>query len=477
MTAALPIRDRALWTIVGAALLLRVAVACWPVIHHPDELWQYLEPAHHLSVGPWVQTWEARAGARSWLLPILFAGPMWVGHMLAPMSMLDIVLPRLLCVLISLAAIFGAAGLGFRLSRLHGLIAAFVTAIWYELTYFAPRTLSEPIATAFFLAAAWMLLGERTPRRTMIGGLLLGLCAVVRFQYGPAAVVLAVAASGLRWRAWAHLTVGGIVALLASAAADAAVGAMPFAWIVRNVTLNLVANRSAGFGVSPASGYVTTIASLWGWAAIPILTLAALGARRYPALLVAALVNLAVHSAIPHKEYRFILLTTAILVVLAALGSADMLRRLRSPRAPIFLAGGWLLLSIACGAFGSSAAQWGQNGKLIKVWRIAGTAPDVCAVGIYRIKQAIVASYTLYRRDTPIYQYTDSEASAAQASRAFNVAITPWDHGSELSGYRLIGCSDSKQRNFCVYKRPGTCSAQKGDAGFEINQVLVRHDN
>jgi hypothetical protein len=473
---ALPVRDRSLWAIVAAALVLRVAVALWPVIHHADELWQYLEPAHHLSVGPWVQTWEARVGARSWLLPMLFAGPMWIGHALAPMSMLDIILPRLVCVILSLGAVLGAAGLGFRVSRLHGLITVFVTAIWYELVYFGPRTLSEPIATAFFLAAAWLLLGERTRQRTMIGGLLLGLCVVVRFQYAPAVLVLAIGAAGLKWRDWAYLAAGGAVALLASAAADLAAGATPFAWIVRNVTLNLVANRSARFGVSPAYGYLTIIVALWGWAVIPILACAILGARRYPVLMVAALVNLAVHSAIPHKEYRFILLTTAILVVLAALGTADILRRYRNPRAPLLLAGGWFVLSIACGALGSSAAQWGQNAKLIAAWRTAGAAPRVCGVGIYRVSEALVASYTLYRRDTPIYQYDDSEARAAHASRAFNVAIAPWNRGDELSGYRLIGCGDSKRRNFCAYARPGNCAVKPGDAAFEINHVLARRD-
>ena len=476
MTGLLPIRDRGLWIILAFALLLRVAVACWPVIHHADELWQYLEPAHHLSVGPWVQTWEARAGARSWLLPILFAGPMWIGHALAPTTMLDVLLPRLLCVILSLGAVLAAAGLGFRLSRTHGLIAAFLTAIWYELVYFAPRTLSEPIATALFLASAWLLLGDRTRRRTMIGGLLLGLCVVVRFQYAPAALVLAIGAAGPRWRDWVDLAAGGLVALFASAASDLAAGATPFEWIIRNVTLNLVANRSAGFGTSPAYGYVTVLAGLWGLAAIPILALAAIGARRYPVLLVAALINFAVHSAIPHKEYRFILLTTTILVVLAALGSADLLRRFRGSRALAVLAGGWFLLSGACGGLGSSAAEWGQNGKLIAAWRIAGTVPDVCGVGIYRVTEPLVASYTLYRRDTPIYQFADIDAQAAHASRAFNVAIAPWSRGADLGGYRLLGCGDSKRRNFCVYQRPGPCVAKPADTAFEINHFLERRD-
>ena len=474
MTAAF--RDRRLWAIVALALVLRVAVACWPVIHHADELWQYLEPTHHLVVGPWVQTWEARAGIRSWLLPMFFAGPMAIGHAVAPMTMLDVLLPRLLCVVVSLGAVLGAAGLGFRLSRLHGLVAAFVAAIWYELVYFGPRTLSEPIATACFLAAAWLLLGERSSRRTMIGGLLLGLCFVVRFQYAPAIWVLAIAAARLRWRDWMHLATGGVVALALSAAADGLMGTTPFAWVIGNITHNLVANRSADFGVSPSHGYLSIIAGLWGWATIPILALAILGARRYPVLMVAALVNLAVHSAIPHKEYRFILLTTAILVVLAALGTADILRRYRNPRAPLLLAGGWLVLSIACGALGSSAAEWGQNGKLIAAWRMAGAVPQVCGVGIYRVSDALVASYTLYRRDTPIYQYTDSEAGAAHTSRAFNVAIAPWTHGGELSGYRMVGCGDSKRRNFCVYVRPGNCAVKPDDAAFEINHVLERRD-
>ncbi|MEO7690829.1 MAG: mannosyltransferase [Sphingomonas sp.] len=472
MTAAF--RDRRLWAIIALALILRVAVACLPVIHHPDEIWQYLEPTHHLVVGPWVQTWEARAGIRSWLLPMLFAGPMAVGHFIAPLSMLDIVLPRLVCVAISLGVVLGAAGLGFRLSRLHGLVAAFVAAIWYELVYFGPRTMSEPIATAFFLAAAWLLLGDRSVRRTVIGGLLLGLCVVVRFQYAPPVLVLAIATAGLRRRDWINLAAGGAVALALSAAADGAMGMTPFAWIIGNITLNLVANRSADFGVTPAWGYLSVIAGLWGWATVPILGSAILGTRRYPALMIAALVNLAVHSAIPHKEYRFILLTTTILVVLAALGSVDAFHRYRNARMPLLLTTGWLLLSVASGALGSSTREWAQNAKLFTAWRIAGAAPNVCGVGIYQIRESAVASYTLYRRETPIYRYGAGETAIALSSRAFNVVIAPGDRGGELAGYRLVGCGDTRRRNYCVYTRPGACILKADDSAYEVNRALQR---
>lgn len=474
MTA--PRRDRVLWSILALAVLLRTAVACWPVLDHADELWQYLEPAHHLSAGPWVQTWEARAGARSWLLPMLFAGPMAIGHAAAPATLLDLILPRLVCVLIALGAVLGAARLGWRLSRLHGLVAAFVAAIWYELVYFGPRTMSEPIATACFLAAADLLLTERDARRTIAGGVLLGLCCVVRFHYGPAALVLAIAAARLDWRAWRLLAAGGGVALGASALADLAAGATPFLWIVRNVTLNLVADRSADYGVSPAWWYLKALFDLWGWAGIPIVAAALVGARRYPALLIAALVNLAVHSLVPHKEYRFILLTTTLFVTLGAIGSVDLLLRFagRGRARVAQLGAAWLLLSAGCGALGSSAHTWGNNGRLIAAWRLAGRIQAACGVGIYRPARPLVASYTLLARNIPIYQYDEPDAAAARQSRAFNLVFSPWEHRGAFSGYRLVGCGDRRKRDACVFERSGPCIESALDAPFEVNTVLKR---
>jgi hypothetical protein len=477
VTTGLVPRDRGLWAILLLALLLRVAVACWPVIHHADELWQYLEPARRLAGRPWVETWEARAGARSWLLPMLFVAPMEIGRAIAPATLLDIILPRLLCVALSLGAVIGAARLGYRISRVHGLIAAFAACIWYELVYFGPRTMSEPIATAAFLAAAGLLLTERDARRTIIGGVLLGLCCVVRFQYGPAALVLAIAAARLDRRSWMQLAIGGAIALAASAAADLVAGATPFLWVVRNVTLNIVDNRSAAFGVSPPWWYLKAIVGLWGWATIPIMAAALIGARRYPSLFVAALVNLAVHSLVPHKEYRFILLTTSLLVALGAIGSVDLVRRrFAGPRSVMVLGATWLLLSAACGALGSSAHGWGNNGRLIAAWRIAGRVPEACGVGVFRPNHALVASHALFGRDAPIYQIDGPGAIDAERSRAFNLIITPWDRRTGFTDYRLLGCGDRRVRDFCVFERPGTCLPTEAAIPFEINRVLHRKE-
>jgi len=470
-------RDRLFWAIVALAALLRIAVAAWPVIHHSDELWQYLEPARHVAGEPWIQTWEARAGARGWLLPVLLAGPLAIGNGIAPGTMLGIFLARLPFVLLSLGAVVGAAGLGFRLSRAHGLIAGFVAAIWCELAYFGPRTLSEAIATSLFVIAAWLLLGERRPRRMMLGGLLLGLCCVIRFQYAPAVLVLVPFVAGLRWRDWALLAAGGAAALLVSALADLAMGATPFLWILRNLHLNLIANRSATFGVSAPHGYLGLLWGLWGLAAIPIVGLAIVGARRYPALMAVAVANFVVHSAIGHKEYRFILLTNALLVVLAAIGSVDLARMITAPRRRLTLiATGWFALSVGTAALGSAADEWGGNGQLIAAWHRTSQAPALCGVGLYRNHDPLIASYALLGRAVPIYQYDAADAPAAQRSRAFNLAIAPAPLGDDLPGFHLLNCPDGRRRGMCVYARPGACRVDPDDQQREVNAVLARLD-
>lgn len=470
-------RDRLLWVIVALAAVLRIAVASWPVIHHSDELWQYLEPARHVAGEPWIQTWEARAGARGWLLPVLLAGPLAIGNGIAPGTMLGIFLARLPFALLSLGAVVAAAGLGFRLSRAHGLMAGFVAAIWCELAYFGPRTLSEAIATSLFVIAAWLLLGERRPRRLLAGGALLGLCCVIRFQYAPAVLVLVPFVAGLRWRDWALLAAGGAVALLASALADMAMGATPFLWMFRNLHLNLIANRSATFGVSAPHGYLGLLWGLWGLAAIPIVGLAIVGARRYPALMAVAVANFVVHSAIGHKEYRFILLTNALLVVLAAIGSVDLAHLITAPRRRLALiAASWFALSVGTAALGSAADEWGGNGQLIAAWHRIGRSPELCGVGLYRNHDPLIASYALLGRTVPIYQYDAADAAVAQRSHAFNRAIAPAPLGDELPGFHLVNCPDQRGRGMCVYARPGACAVGPDDRQREVNAVLERLD-
>ena len=61
--------------ILALAFVGRAAVALsGDFVLHPDEIMQYLEPAHRLVFGNGVVYWEYHYGARSWLVPGAVAG-------------------------------------------------------------------------------------------------------------------------------------------------------------------------------------------------------------------------------------------------------------------------------------------------------------------------------------------------------------------------------------------------------------------
>ena len=61
--------------ILIVAFLLRIYFAlAFPNIHHPDEVFQYLEQAHRLVFKYGVIPWEYREATRSWIVPGFLGG-------------------------------------------------------------------------------------------------------------------------------------------------------------------------------------------------------------------------------------------------------------------------------------------------------------------------------------------------------------------------------------------------------------------
>lgn len=478
------------WALILLACIVRVAHAPLVSIHQADELWQYLEPARHLTGEDWVRTWEWRAGARSWFLPLLLAIPMKLGMAIAPGTQAHVLLPRLLMVGFSLIPVAGAIRLGARISRRHAILAGFVAAIWFELVYFAPRTLSEPLGVALFLGAAALLLDgrERTRERLAMAGFLLGATVMVRFQLAPAVAVfgLAVAFRGVR-AAW-PLVAGAIAACLIAGSVDLCAGQTPFLWLWNSFDQNIMANRSAAFGVSGPFGYASELAPVWSWSALVLLPLAIAGARRYPVLMAAAVVNLLVHSLIPHKEYRFILLTTTIFVLLAAIASADLVEWLGRRRAErwhrrafLALAAGWLLLSAVTAGVLPFRENWGSHGALPRALAMAGQVRDACGLAVVTGSETVTAAWTFYGRRTPIalFHGRTALADARGQAGAFNVMIAPYGSaGLHDPRFRFVGCSEKIRAGgagppYCVWRRPGQCTAPV-PAEFQPNAVMAR---
>lgn len=462
---------RLLFAILLAGLLLRLALLMTPRAYFPDEIFQYLEPAHRLAFGDGITTWEYRYGIRNWLVPLMLAGPMALGGWIAPQGGLYLLLPKLLLVLLSLVAVPSAAALGRRLSPAHGLMAAFVAAFWAEFACFGTQALTEAIAVPLLLAGAALLYrnDRGTPALFVAAGALLALAAVIRFQYAPAIGLFALLRCRADPRAWRWIIIGGAAVLAASMAIDMMMGQAPFGWLVENIRQNIVTARSHSFGVHGPGYYLATIATLWGWWALPILVLALLGARRYPALLAMAIANIAIHSALAHKEYRYILLSTLVIVILAAIGTVDAVRTARRRRPDLRLlsavaALAWLIASATIAYAPVAAFPWAANSPKLQAFAWLRERPGLCGVALDGMHWSETGGQTYLHRAVPIYVAEDAAGRhpLPAGTRGYDAIVASTPVQTPIpAGYIRAACFDSDHRfpqlRVCVYVRPGGC--------------------
>ena len=313
------------------AFAARAAVALsGDFVLHPDEIMQYLEPAHRLAFGNGVTFWEYFYGARSWLVPGTVAGvlllfdavglgqPSWyVGGV------------KLLFCAISLAI---PAGM-YLFARRHfgeaaGRAALLAGAFWYELVGFAHKPMTEFVATAPLLAllALLALCARRwvdDARTLWLAAFLAVLTSAIRLQYAPAALLL-LGIVFLRTGKRVQLT-------LASAGFAAAFGLFDaitwdgglFHSYVTNIRYNLILGPMRT-GESPAWQFLWWLALAGLGSSLLCLAAALRRPRRYGFLLGLIALVLLVHSLQAHKEYRFIF----AVIPLWLLVGADLAARL-----------------------------------------------------------------------------------------------------------------------------------------------------
>ncbi|USU14134.1 hypothetical protein NF701_17685 (plasmid) [Sphingomonadaceae bacterium OTU29THOMA1] len=486
------------WLLLLAALLRTIA-AFQPGFHHPDAIYQYLEPAHRILTGDGAVTWEWRVGMRSWLLPMLLVPPMALGEALGPAGPWPVALPRLAMGAASLSIVWSAWRLGCRRSPYAGLLAGFVAASWFECVYFGVQTLAEPAATAAFLPAAVLVTAARPTRRgAAIAGALLTFAVLMRPHYAPAAATLVLAgwwpwrAERVAWRNWGALIGGALVMAAIGAGIDIANGARPFAWIVENVRQNIVSGVAARYGVSPPLTYLTWLLQIWIVWAIPLVIGLRFGWRACPPLLAAAAVTIAVHMLIGHKEYRFIYLAVVTIVILSAIGWSDIVEsavarwgeRTR-PRLRLAVVAAWGIASLLL-AFGPLAqAHRRQGGPGSRVFALLRDDPRTCGVAlVYGTSYADIPGTAALRPGIPIglFWFADPAApgatpwqSVTRHQAGFNRIVSSVPRtGSPPPGYRTIRCEPASDViGMCLYARPGGCTATQGSP-FRLNRVLAR---
>ncbi|MBR0933970.1 4-amino-4-deoxy-L-arabinose transferase [Bradyrhizobium jicamae] len=484
-------RLRLLAALLLLALAVRLPLAFWPNVIHPDEIFQYLEPAWRMLGHDGIVTWEWRYGIRGWFLPTLLAGPVALGDWIAPGGAGAFVVPRVAAVFASLSIVVSAWFFGARVSRLHAIVAAFAAAVWFDLVFFAPHTLSEPLAAALIVRAALLVTDEPSQKRFVVAGALLALAFVCRFQYAPAIAVLAIGACWRRWRNLLPLVAGGLVVLLLAAIVDVTHGVVPFAWLIANIEQNLLHDRAAEFGVTPA---ITYLADFWIlWSAAGVLLVAAIwrGWRHAPLLLVVALANLVFHSLIGHKEYRFIFLSVVLFVILAALGSVDWIVALRSrrawrPWAVPFVAGVWALLSLAlAGASETMRDNWMRGIGAARLAAELRGDPDTCGLALYNLPFHLLPGRERLSGPSPLYALQPGDPLARghlkelvqTTSPAFNRILARPDAAADLpAAFSRRSCAAVGNGDACIFARSGACAATSAATPFVINDTLVRLD-
>ena len=342
---------------MGAAFLLRVLFAVTGRnLHHPDEVFQYLEQAHRLVFGNGLVPWEFRFGTRSWIVPFLIAGPLsltkWLG--LDQPALYIPLVKILLCAAATCVVPLAYSGARRWVSEDAGRIAAVLATVWYELIYFSYRPLPDVLSAYVLLAAVVLASGVRWRGAPLWFGLTVAGAVALRPQLIPVAGLLFVAAAW-RWsrpeRVVAAVTAGCV--MMVAGGIDRLTWGAWFASYINNFVFNVTYGVSAAYGVEGPAWYLVAlvITSLGTFVMAAVWSLRWRQRLWLPLSVVVVLVSS--HSLIAHKEYRFIFASIPILLMLVAAVVVLATGQLAATRARAWRIGavtGLSLVSVA-GAF------------------------------------------------------------------------------------------------------------------------------
>lgn len=310
---------------------------------HPDEVYQFLEPAFGRAHGYGVLAWEWKVGLRNWAVPGLFAGLLWlcravgIDHPVAYRAVLEV--PVFLLHLVALRAAYRYALR--RVAPESARLALWSVGLTGAVLAFAGRTLGESLSGAL-LVLAFERLDREDRWGDLQGGLMFGLAAVVRYGSLPfIAAALAAVALRRRVRGLFWLGAGGLMIAACLGALDWLTWGRPFHSLVEYARFNVFSGDAAEqFGRSPPWFYAGPLLSFFPlWAPLGMAGLLRHRSHRRPAYaLWGSAVYLGALLLTAHKEERF--LYPAALVAWMDLGPA---------------AAAWLLLRIPNGALRKGA--------------------------------------------------------------------------------------------------------------------------
>ena len=500
------------WIAVLAICLLAVAIrasvmALLPSILHPDEV-MWLEQANRIVNHQGLVPWDFQLGERSWLWPGLIAGFMAMGELFGSPPSAGLAGVSVLICIVSLAPVICGFLWGRNVAGFPGgVITGLLNAVWFELVYFYAHPLSESFAGAALVAGLYLVYpgrGVPSERRMFVGAAMMGLPVVLRPQLVPAIALALFAVGGIRKRAhYPALLWGLALTIVLSGLLDWITWGWPFHSLVFYVYY--ASKVASATGVNPVYSYVGWQWVSWGLFGAVIVLSALYGALRLPLLFWVVVTIFAVHSAVSHKEYRYISPALPLIMTLAGVGStmaadwlADRLGRPQVRRAlmvavPLI----WTIASLTLAASPNRIWFWVRSRGSILTMRAVNADEQACGVGIYPgTRWFRAAGYVNLRPGIPLYDAGD--AAAPIAPGAYNYVISLQQRSMESGhppldlpvnfeslGYQQVKCwTDPYDRAMsmertCLWRRAGTCDSKSAkpltpDVGAAFELLISR---
>jgi phosphatidylinositol glycan class B len=465
------------WTLIGlllGALLVRLAaIVKFPSLHFPDENFQLFEQGHRYFFGRGLVPWEFTVGSRSPVVPFLLGLVFAAAEPLTGGPEGYLFVARLLLALSSLAGVAAVYRMGQRVSPTHAVLGGLVTATWFEFVYFAGRPLTEGLATTVLLVGlslASVSERELIGRRLTYIGFCFGLCVMLRLQLLPGILTAWIWVGRSQVERWALMAVGALMPVAVFGIADAVVWGEPFHSYFETVRLNLFQGVASDFGTAPFDWYLRLLAAQWSYATPLLLLLILLRTRSSALWILVALGILLTHSAIPHKEYRFIFPVSACLIVVAAMASADLSESLRARRRRWAPAAGLITFLIACAWVGVSAvlafappfrAEWFTSRDVIEAEFLLAKQSSLCGILLYDYPWWETGGYAHLHRNVPFYELPEHNgANASRVAGAFNAVLLKRSSVADFPReYTLLKCMGAGgAEDVCVMMRNGNCT-------------------
>jgi hypothetical protein len=293
-------------------------------IHHPDEIFQTLEPAYRLIKGSGLIPWDYTYGLRSYVIPLVLSVPLRLGTFIKADPSFYVPTMSLTLALLSSLVIAGVyAAARFFTTKKTALIAALIAAFWPELIYFSPRALTETFALLSYSLVAIFLF--RPKPRLFLTGFFALTALLLRIQWFPLFILIGYYLHRHSKIPKPRLLFGSAASLALFGLVDFFTYGFPLIHQYQNLRLSWLSGISTQFGTQPWWYYLFTLTSLSGILLLPLLKFHP--KQNLKPLILTTLCILIIHSLLPHKEYRFLLILIPLIIIVTAPAWANIYQR------------------------------------------------------------------------------------------------------------------------------------------------------